>query len=129
MKYIVLIQANAAVRELYAGFTDEERAAAFQSYFDIEAELQASGELIESKALDDHVQRIVTRGDAGPIVTDAPLAEVTELVSGFYLVEVADEARAVEIGVRFPEAAVGAIRVARTLTAEDFAAYPTSSSM
>lgn len=123
MKYVILIQANAAVRELYAGFSDEQRAAAFQSYFDIEAQLQASGELVESKALDEQVQRIVTRGDSGPVVTDAPLAEVTELVSGFYLVDVVDEARAVAIGVQFPEAAVGAIRVARTLTAEDFAAF------
>ena len=123
MKYVILINANAAVRELYAAYSDEERAAAFQSYFDIEAQLEASGELIESKALDDHVQRIVTRGESGPIVTDAPLAELTELVSGFYLVDVADEARAIEIGAGFPEAAVGAIRVARTLTAEDFAEY------
>lgn len=58
----------------------------------------------------------------GAVPTDSPLPELTEVVTGYYLVDVADEARAIAIGARFPEAAVDdGIRVARTLTESDFA--------
>lgn len=45
-----------------------------------------------------------------------------ETVTGYYLVEVADQARAVDIAARFPEAAAdgGGVRVARVWTQEDF---------
>lgn len=121
MKYLILIHSNPSVIELFAAMTDEQRQQAYQTYYDVESELTASGELIESKALDENVQRYVRRGADGPIVTDAPLAEVTEIVTGFYLVDVADEARAFEIAARFPEAATErGIRVVRTWTQEDF---------
>ena len=76
---------------------------------------------IDSKALDDRTQQIVQRGQGAPMITDAPLPETTEVVSGYYLVEVPTIERAHAIAARFPEAlAPGGIRVARTLTQEDF---------
>ena len=123
MKYIVVIHSNAATGELFASMSDEQRQRAFQSYFDIQSDLEQSGELIDSKALAEREQHIVTRGANGPVITDAPLPELTEVISGYYLVEVAGLDRAAEIAARFPEAEVeGGIRVVRTLTAEDFAA-------
>ncbi len=123
MKYLILIYNNPAVIELFAAMTDAERTSAYQIYWEVVADLEKSGELVDSKALDDRVQRIVTRSPDGPVLTDAPLPELTEVVSGYYLVDVADEARAAEIAARFPEAAVpGGMRVARTLTDADFAA-------
>jgi hypothetical protein len=113
VKYLILIHNNPSVVELFSRMTDEQRAAAYQVYWDVE--------LVDSKALDDRTQQIVQHGGSAPLVTDAPLPETTEVVSGYYLVEVADVARAHEIAARFPEAAVpGGIRVARTLTQEDF---------
>jgi hypothetical protein len=121
VKYLILIHNNPSVVELFSRMTDEQRAAAYQVYWDVESDLEASGELVDSKALDDRTQQIVQHGGSAPLVTDAPLPETTEVVSGYYLVEVADVARAHEIAARFPEAAVpGGIRVARTLTQEDF---------
>jgi hypothetical protein len=123
VKYVILIQSNADIVRMWATLDGDARAAAFQTYFDVEADLEASGELIESKALDERTQRIVRLGDDGPVVEGAPHPEHAEVVSGLYLVDVADEARAVEIAARFPEARYGAVRVARALTAEDFAAF------
>lgn len=123
MKYLVLIHANPAVGELFARMSDAERQAAYQTYWDVVSELEASGELVDSKALDTAEQRLVRRGPDGPVLTDAPLPELTEVVSGYYLVDVPDEARAAEIAARFPEAgAVGGVRIARVWTEADFAA-------
>src|SRR5690349_21026321 len=124
MKYLILIHNNPAVVELFAGMTDDQRSAAYQVYWDVQSELESSGELVDSKALDTGAQKLVSRGSDGPVITDAPLPEVTEVVSGYYLVDVADEARAAAIGAKFPEAAVtSGIRVARVWTEADFAAY------
>lgn len=106
---------------MFAAMTDDERRRAFQVYWDVESELEASGELVDSKALDDSAQQSVRRGPGGPVVSDAPRPDSAEVVSGYYLVDVADISRAHEIAARFPEAAVdGGIRVARALTQEDF---------
>jgi hypothetical protein len=121
MKYLILIHNNPSVVDLFAKMTDEQRAAAYQLYWDIESELEASGELVDSKALDDRAQQFVQRGAASPLVTNAPLPETTEVISGYYLVDVENKDRAHVIAAKFPEAAVSAgIRVARTLTQEDF---------
>jgi hypothetical protein len=122
MKYLILIHNSPAVIELFAGMTDEERSAAFQIYWDVVADLRQSGELVESEALDTEHQKAVMRGADAPVVTDAPLPELTEVVSGYYLVDVADEARAAEIAARFPEAVVpGGMRIARVWNEADFA--------
>jgi hypothetical protein len=120
VKYLILIHNNPSVGDLFARMSDAQRAAAYRIYWDVESDLQASGELEDSKALDDRTQQDVRRGEDAPLVTDAPLPETTEVVSGYYLVDVADAARAHEIAARFPEAAVGGVRVARVLTQEDF---------
>lgn len=122
MKYLILIHNSPAVTELFGGMSEEERSTAFQVYWDVEADLQASGELVDSSALDTDAQKSVMRGADGAVVTDAPRPEVAEVVSGYYLVDVADEARAAEIAARFPEAVVpGGMRIARIWTEADFA--------
>lgn len=121
MKFVVMIQSNPAVGELFSAMTDAERTAAFQIYWDVESDLEASGELIDSKAIDTNAQRNVTRLSDGRIDVGDLLPDTADHLSGYYLVEVENEARAFEIAARFPEAVVpGGIRVARTYTQEDF---------
>lgn len=121
MKYLILIHNNPSVVDMFATMTDEQRAAAYQIYWDVETDLESSGELVDSKALDDRTQQIVQRGSGDPVITDAPLPETTEVISGYYLVDVPTIERAHEIAARFPEAvAPGGVRVARALTQEDF---------
>ena len=123
MNYLILIYNNPGVVEMFAGMTDDERSAAYQIYWDVESELESTGELVDSKALDTGAQKLVSRGPHGPLVTDAPVPGVTEVVSGYYLVDVVDEARAAVIAARFPEAAApDGVRIARVWTEADFAA-------
>ena len=102
--------------------SDDEKQAAYQVYWDVQTDLEASGELVDSKAIDEAGQRFV-RVDAEGVTTvaDAPLPADGEVVTGYYLVDVADESRAIQIAARFPEARVArGIRVARNFTQADF---------
>jgi hypothetical protein len=123
VRYMVLIQSNGATAELFSALDDDARKVEFQRYWDIEEALTASGELLDSKAVEPTDQRVVHRTADGVAVSDAPPPEAIPALAGYYLVDVADEQRAIEIAAGFPEAAVaGGVRVARVWTAEDFAA-------
>jgi hypothetical protein len=117
MRYQILIYNNAECAEAW-----EERADEFQAAHDaVQAELTASGELVDSNewATDDarivRVDRRTTRVD----VTDGPFAESKEWVGGFYLVDVASPERAIEIAARFVEAEYSPVEVRRVVHLEE----------
>ncbi len=78
----------------------EEEVTAHLNYFGILGrQLVESGELVESTILTgpDHA-KVVRSGPGGePVVTDGPFQEFKEWLAGYLIVEVADEARALEI--------------------------------
>ena len=112
MKYVVLIYGNPASRAVWAGFSPEQQAAGLAIYAQLNAELRESGELIVSERLDDPAKtRSVTVQDGVATATDGPFAEVKEHLAGFYLLECAHEARAIEIAGRIPEAQWGMVEV------------------
>ena len=112
MKYLVLIYSNPASREIWEGFSDEQRAEGFRYYGAITEELAASGELIVTEALaDPSLTRRVTVRDGQTLTSDGPFAEAKELLAGFYLLECDSMERAVEVAARLPEAELGLIEV------------------
>ena len=105
MKYLILIYSNPASREIWEGFSDEQRAEGFRYYGAITEELAASGELIVTEALaDPSLTRRVTVRDGQTVTSDGPFAEAKELLAGFYLLECDSMERAVEVAARLPEA-------------------------
>ncbi|MGH2590924.1 MAG: YciI family protein [Actinomycetota bacterium] len=61
-------------------------------------ELRESGEVVEGWGLVDPSQAKVVRIQNGlPVATDGPYAEAKESLAGFWIVDVVDEARAIEI--------------------------------
>jgi hypothetical protein len=48
-------------------------------------------------------------------VTDGPFAETREQLGGFFLIDAADEAEALEIAARIPGARVGTVEVRQVL--------------
>ncbi len=54
---------------------------------------------------------IVRVRDNKPIVTDGPFIETHEQVAGYYLIEAADKAEAIEIAKRVPGARIGSVEV------------------
>jgi hypothetical protein len=109
MEYLILIYNNADTEAAITGHDREEFERAHQG---VQAELTASGELVETQILDDRQARVVRTGDA-PLVTDGPYAELREWVGGYYRVDCADLDRATAIASRFVEARYSPVEVRR----------------
>ena len=112
MRYMILIHSNPRSRELWQGFSDEQRAEGFSAYAAIAEDLAASGELIVTHALADvSLSKRVSERDGRMVTSDGPFAEAKEHLAGFYLLECANEGRAIEIAGRIPEAQWGMVEV------------------
>jgi hypothetical protein len=112
VKYLVLIYSNPASREIWEGFSDDQRAEGYRYYAALTEELAASGELIVSEALADSslTRRVSVRGGQ-TLTSDGPFAEAKELLAGFFLLECESMDRAVEIAGRVPEAELDLVEV------------------
>ncbi|GAA1964362.1 YciI family protein [Catenulispora subtropica] len=109
MKFVINLHINPAVLD---ALTDEEKAAIGQGHGAFLEGLKASGELILTQALVDPSQAAVVRVRGGqPVVTDGPFLEAKEYVGGFYLVDVEDKARALELAAQIPDAAIDGLGV------------------
>jgi hypothetical protein len=117
VKYLILIHSNPQSREIWAGFSDAERADGLQRYAALNQDLAASGEMIVAEALADPSlgKRVLVR-DGQTTTTDGPFAEVKEHLAGVYLVECASSERAIAIAARVPEAALGLVEVRPVMT-------------
>jgi hypothetical protein len=65
----------------------------------LNAELLASGELVDAQGLSDRA-RTVTQTGAAPVITDGPFPESKELLAGYRLIDVESLDRALEIAGR-----------------------------
>ncbi len=67
----------------------------------LNSELEASGELVETRGLSApvHTRRISQR-DGVPVVTDGPYAEAQEVLAGYWVVECESIDRATDIAAR-----------------------------
>ena len=112
MKYLILIYSNPASREIWEGFSDDQRAEGFRWYAALGQELAASGELIVTEALaDPSLTTRVSVRDGQVVTSDGPYAESKELLAGFFLLDCESLDRAVEIAAQIPEAAFGLVEV------------------
>jgi hypothetical protein len=117
VKYLILIYSNPASREIWDGFTDEQRAEGFRYYAALTEELAASGELIASEALADaSLTKRVSVRDGQTFTSDGPFAEAKELLAGFFLLDCQSGERAVEVAARVPEAGLGLVEVRPVLS-------------
>ena len=80
----------------------EEVQAHLDYYRALNAELRATGELIETAVLaGPELAKVVTsNGKGAPMVTDGPFQEFKEWAAGYQIVDVESEARALEIAGR-----------------------------
>jgi hypothetical protein len=109
MKYLILIHQNPGAREQFAAMPAEAQAAGMQAYYDLNAELAGTGELVSAEALaDDSTSTVLSLRGGSVVSSDGPFAEAKELLAGFYLVDVTSKERAVEIAGRIPELQAGA---------------------
>jgi hypothetical protein len=112
VKYLILIYSNPASREIWEGFSDDQRAEGYRYYAALTEELAATEELIVSEALaDPSLARRVSVRDGQTLTSDGPFAETKELLGGFFLLECESMERAVEVAARLPEAELGLVEV------------------
>jgi hypothetical protein len=112
VKYLILIYSNPASREIWQGFSDDQRAEGIRYYAALTEELAASGELIVSEALaDPSLAKRVLVQQGRTVTSDGPFAEAKELLAGFFLLDCESPERAVEVAARVPEAAFGLVEV------------------
>jgi hypothetical protein len=80
----------------------EDIRAHIQFMLDFNQQLTASGELVDAQGLAGPEQAKLVRAKkgGGAVVTDGPFAEAKELLAGFWIVDCASEARAIEIAAQ-----------------------------
>jgi hypothetical protein len=109
MKYMVIIYGN---KDLWSSFAPEDAGKAIAQVDAFNTKYHQSGELLAAYGLGDELTAKTVRvRDGAPVVTDGPYLEAKEFVSSFFLLDVADEARALDIAAEYPFAAHNAVDV------------------
>lgn len=109
MKYLVIIYGN---KDLWQSYPPDAIAKAIAEQDAFNQRYAESGELLGAYGLGDELTARTVRVRQGvPAVTDGPYIEAKEFVSSFYMLDVDNEARALEIAAQIPFAAENAVEV------------------
>ena len=102
MKYMVLMNATMANLGGFGSMKPEEIRAHIQFMGTLNADLQASGELVMAEGLmpPNEAKLVQAKKDAATVVTDGPFAETKEYLMGFWILDVKTPERMVEIAAR-----------------------------
>src|SRR5690606_17195047 len=73
-----------------------------QFMHDLNSELREAGELVDAQGLTgpEQAKLVRARPGGGPPITDGPFPESKEFLAGFWIIDVADEARAIQVAAR-----------------------------
>uniref|UniRef100_A0AAU2K3S3 YciI family protein n=1 Tax=Streptomyces sp. NBC_00049 TaxID=2903617 RepID=A0AAU2K3S3_9ACTN len=110
MKYMLMVLGSQADYDAMAGkasadnpaWSEAEVKAMFDHMGALNNDLAESGEWVDGQGLTEpRLTRFVTAGpDGAPVVSDGPYGESKEVLAGYWIVDVADFARAAEIAAR-----------------------------
>ena len=104
MKYVLMISVTADALD---SLSESERQAFDDAHRKLQADTQASGELLSTQQLGDVAHTSTVHGGSGrPSVTDGPYTEMKEFLGGYYLFDVDSKDRAIELALRLPEARI-----------------------
>jgi hypothetical protein len=110
MKYMIMLFGDQAT--MVESRTPEWIRSMIRFMQDIDGELRAAGELAASEGLVDPTQATTVRFRNGvPVPTDGPFAEAKESLAGYLIVDVDDEARAIEIASKIVAFIEGPVEV------------------
>jgi hypothetical protein len=104
MKFLLLMHMNPTV---WDALTEDERNEVMTGHGTFMETVTTSGEMILTQALADPSQSAVVRvRDGERLVTDGPYLEAKEYLGGYYLVDVENKERALELAAMIPDAKV-----------------------
>jgi hypothetical protein len=109
MKYMLLIYGDS---ERWGQLSDAEKQGWMGEYFDFSQTIVDSGEMVAGDPLHGvETASTLTISGGERIVTDGPFAETKETLGGYYIVDVADLDRALELAAMIPDARTGKVEV------------------
>lgn len=109
MKYLLMIYGN---QQTWAGYSSEEWREAIVRQEEFNRRFRETGELLGAYGLADAQNaRVVRVRDGAAAVTDGPYLEAKEYLASYYLLDCADEQRALEIAAQMPVASVREVEV------------------
>jgi hypothetical protein len=112
MRYLILIQSNERLSDVWEKLTDEQRMDFGRSHLALSDQMIKAGVHVASEGLaDPSLSRWVTAPDGKPVVSDGPFAEAKEHLAGFYLIECETFDEAVEWAAKAPDAAYVEVEV------------------
>jgi hypothetical protein len=112
MRYMILIYSDEAADAVWEAGGKQKMDAAHAAVFQ---ELEASGELVDGNELDTDDVAVIGRHRGETITGRGPFTEGAEWVGGYYIVDVANRERAVEIAGRLAEVDHSPIEIRRIL--------------
>jgi hypothetical protein len=114
MKFACLVYIDPAIM---GALSPEEGSKLTDATIELDWQMEQSGKLIMSQPLQSPETAVTVRSRNGRVSsTDGPFAETKEFLGGFFLMEAADMAEAVELAKLDPMAAMGSIEVRPFLT-------------
>ena len=100
MKYILLINGN---EQALANRSEAEIKQVVGQHMKVAQDLRAAGKMVSAERLRPHAEATRIRVKAGqPQLTDGPFAETKEVIGGFYLIDCASKAEAMEWASKLP---------------------------
>ncbi|ASY34732.1 MULTISPECIES: YciI family protein [Streptomyces] len=109
MKYMLMMNLNPRTNE---ALNEEGQAAVGAAHEKLMSVIEEAGELVAAEALAEPVKTTVVKvRDGKTITSEGPLVESEEYFCGYYIVDVADKARAIELAAMIPDAQWSAVEV------------------
>ena len=100
MKYILLIHGN---EQALASRPEAEIKQVVGQHMKVAQDLRTAGQMVAAERLRPQAEATRIRVKAGqPQLTDGPFAETKEVIGGFYLIDCASKAEAVEWASKLP---------------------------
>lgn len=118
MRYMLLIAEQEGIRDTWS---DQERQADMQRWFDYTNDLREAGAFVAGDALQPSSTATTVRvqPDGETLTTDGPFAETKEIITGYYLIEVDDLDQAIGWAARLPT--LGAVEVRAVVDMSEYA--------
>jgi hypothetical protein len=109
MKFMLLIHGN---EQSEGRRTEAEMKQIVGTHMKVAQELRAAGKMVHGERLRPQAEATRLRSKAGqPQLTDGPFAESKEVIGGFYLIDCASKAEAIEWASKLPLREDGFIEV------------------
>jgi hypothetical protein len=109
VKFLLIMNVNPQILD---ALTEEEKNEIGSGHAAFMETIKASGEMLGTIALAEPAKSATVQASGGvPAVTDGPFVEAKEFLGGFYLVDVANRERAVELAKMIPDTKIEGLAV------------------